>query len=493
MPRKAFIADLATASENPPSRMSGVARGGDDGDLNFIFTPLSDGPPIELSALALDVSEYPSGNTWMLYARSSVLPNGVEAALQDLAPASAGSTVTELLSTISSRLQNVLATGSQSDPLDIEDGSDMEMFDGQEDESDTEEEDYPEDYSDLEDGPRRNTSSTTSHSVPQDASKLNRRIKADLRAVRFAGFKIGILKGLTAESRTSILSISIKASKLGLSEEALQAWDLESNEYIVLLIRYSDGYRPFETIITQPAKSNDVQFRIGVSKKYKPTVLEALAAFTEIKKTAHKTANDHDADDQQSTAGFGSLFISSSLNEFINQEFLSLLKIRHGMGIGWAAAKLFFNDKQGRVGELKLDSKFPQKYYAEEEPSASLPPIIAADHIIDNNSATLSFPLIAAQFSMRYLLRCTEFCLVCHDKIEGGFEALKPYVCSKPLCLYQYMSLGFGPSVEHEIITQPYVVDLLVSFCYSAAYSRRLREYPTGMSLLVPPVRSKPP
>jgi ubiquitin-conjugating enzyme E2 Q len=77
---------------------------------------------------------------------------------------------------------------------------------------------------------------------------------------------------------------------------------------------------------------------------------------------------------------------------------------------------------------------------------------------------------------MRYLLRCTEFCLVCHDKIEGGFEALKPYVCSKPLCLYQYMSLGFGPSVEHEIITQPYVVDLLVSFCYTAALNQRLRE-----------------
>lgn len=52
------------------------------------------------------------------------------------------------------------------------------------------------------------------------------------------------------------------------------------------------------------------------------------------------------------------------------------------------------------------------------------------------------------------------------------------------------MSLGFGPSVEHEILTQPYVVDLLVSFCYTAALCRRLREYPTGMSLHVPPVGS---
>jgi hypothetical protein len=37
-------------------------------------------------------------------------------------------------------------------------------------------------------------------------------------------------------------------------------------------------------------------------------------------------------------------------------------------------------------------------------------------------------------------------------------------------------------------MTQPYVVDLLASFCYSSAYNQRLREYPTGMSLAVPAV-----
>jgi ubiquitin-conjugating enzyme E2 Q len=176
------------------------------------------------------------------------------------------------------------------------------------------------------------------------------------------------------------------------------------------------------------------------------------------------------------------------LNDFINNQFISLLKIRYGMSIGWDGAKRFLNNKQGIGDETAL---LPTEYCKEPECPSSLPPIIAADHITENSSTNLSFPLVAAQFSMRYFLRCTEFCLVCHDKIEGGFEALKPYVCSKPLCLYQYMSLGFGPSVEHEIITQPYVVDLLVSFCYTAAMARRLREYPTGMSLFVPPVSFK--
>ena len=90
------------------------------------------------------------------------------------------------------------------------------------------------------------------------------------------------------------------------------------------------------------------------------------------------------------------------------------------------------------------------------------------------------------QYALRHLVRCTEFCLVCHCKVEVDFEALKPYVCSKPLCLYQYMSLGFGPSIEHEIITQPHVVDLLVSFCYISAYTQKMKYLPTGMALMVP-------
>ena len=94
------------------------------------------------------------------------------------------------------------------------------------------------------------------------------------------------------------------------------------------------------------------------------------------------------------------------------------------------------------------------------------------------------------QYALRHLVRCTEFCLVCHRKVEADFEALKPYVCSKPLCLYQYMSLGFGPSIEHEIITQSHVVDLLVSFCFSSASARKLRYLPTGMALMVPNPRA---
>jgi len=76
--------------------------------------------------------------------------------------------------------------------------------------------------------------------------------------------------------------------------------------------------------------------------------------------------------------------------------------------------------------------------------------------------------------------------LVCHRKLPDEFEAIKPYVCENQLCLYQYISLGFGPGIEHEIVAQPYVVDLLISFCYSRATSGKLTDMPNGMSLSVP-------
>lgn len=109
----------------------------------------------------------------------------------------------------------------------------------------------------------------------------------------------------------------------------------------------------------------------------------------------------------------------------------------------------------------------------------------------------VSLPLIAMQFTLRYLVKCTDYCMICHERVTGNFEALKPYVCDKPLCLFQYMNLGLGPSIDHEILNQEYVVDLLISFCFASLHydvSRSkpsIRELPIGLSLQVP--RIQPP
>jgi ubiquitin-conjugating enzyme E2 Q len=131
--------------------------------------------------------------------------------------------------------------------------------------------------------------------------------------------------------------------------------------------------------------------------------------------------------------------------------------------------------------------------FENEGGSDALPEIVRADHYDKAlDKLKLSFPLLAMQFVLRHFVRCTEFCLVCHRKLESDVEAIKPYVCDSPLCLYQYMALGLGPSIEHEVVAQPYVVDLLVSFCYNSAVVQKLRHFPDGLSLVVPPADFKP-
>lgn len=409
-----------------------------------------------------DVGSYPTESCFMIITNSDDIPDGVQAVLQSITDTSAGLTVPHLLKTISQSLRQYLACESSNDPMIIDsEASDSDVHDYESDY----EQDFPDFGSDHGDGegdqPRKifNLDSDT-------AARINRRIKEDLRAVRFAGFKIGILKGMRAEWVNSFLSISIRVRKLGLSEEVIQAWDLLPNQYIILLIRYTDGYKDFETMINELAQNHNMIFRIGIGNRYKPTFDEALAAFTDITETYldQKTAAIPDTP----TAGFSSMFISSSLNDFTNSQFFLLLKIRYSIPVDWEGAKLFLNDKQSRLDNDTAD--LSSKYVAEvHKPRASLPNIVTSDHLSESQTQQISLPLVATQFIFRYLTRCTEFCLVCHDRIKEEFEALKPYVCDKPLCLYQYMSLGFGPSVEHEILTQTYVVDLLVSFCYASA------------------------
>lgn len=54
------------------------------------------------------------------------------------------------------------------------------------------------------------------------------------------------------------------------------------------------------------------------------------------------------------------------------------------------------------------------------------------------------------------------------------------------------MALGMGPSLEYENSLQPYVIYLLVNLTYARAMSGNLKDFPTGLGLMVPEV-SEPP
>jgi ubiquitin-conjugating enzyme E2 Q len=302
-----------------------------------------------------------------------------------------------------------------------------------------------------------------------------------------AGFRVGHLGSLFNGGRDGFVIISCRVAKLGISDEALQAWHLERSQYFMVLVRYTDGYKSLDSLLASgTSKESGVQLRVGLSDRYKVALDQAIAAFVQLEdKSKSRKLVISDATADPKTDGLGRVFIGRPLDELMNERLVPLLKYRSAMDFPWRGAEDFFNDHQGR--NLTQEDAFEDKYWAPDESHRidSLPKLVTQDHLVDQRKEK-SFPLLAMQFALRHLVRCTEFCLVCHCKVEADFEALKPYVCSKPLCLYQYMSLGFGPSIEHEIITQPHVVDLLISFCYTSASHRKLAHLPTGMALMVP-------
>lgn len=60
---------------------------------------------------------------------------------------------------------------------------------------------------------------------------------------------------------------------------------------------------------------------------------------------------------------------------------------------------------------------------------------------------------------------CTKFCIVCHNRLQSDYEALKPYVCESKLCAYQYYSLNKGPSLE--VRKSLFIILVIANLLYS--------------------------
>ncbi len=397
----------------------------------------------------------------------------------------------------------------------------MEDYDGADDNNDDDDDDFSE-YDDDVDDPYFGLGYPQPQQGRGEMSPrqliLLQRVKRDILKVHEAGYKVGLVDGLGRDSVQGVISISIRASKLGLSEQVMEAWDLDHHEYLVLLIRYGTPYEPLEQVLQMPASQSPARFAIGKCAQHKPSVRQAMAAFPDLNHVdLGQEAAQPEADEDQAT--FQKVFISNSLDQFMNESFVSLVKLRDLESISWDAANQLLISKVGLgigLGHgLESVSTPSSAVHGETHTGESLDgPATpqspdrgtgAPDHLLEVDCEHgRSLPLVAMQFVMRYFMRCTEFCLRCHRKLPDDFEALRPYVCDNPLCLFQYMAMGLGPSIEHEILTQPYVVDLLVSLCYASVHpmgnnrssrpsasttqasSYSIRTFPVGLHLQVP-------
>ena len=433
-----------------------------------------------------ELSDYPSSHMCMVFGPDNASAS-VASTLADIS--ATGKTVQQILELVSCKLESTDRDGDQQ-------MLNSQHFEGFEDHSeDGDDDDYGEDYfpDDEEMLPKPlidDRQASTSGAFTQPTNAFQQRVRRDLLAAKSSGFKVGHQGGLM-DGLACYVSLSIRIAKLGISEEAMQAWQVEPTEYLITLLHYPAGYKSMDDLRLDDASQARRNFgiRTGISKRYKPTLQEAVQAFTVLSKEDEKRREEaQQADSQQYTAvqpGFRHSFISRPLNELLAQRFHMLLKYRYA-GMPWNGAELYYNDQILRP--MNKHSGGPEdKYYTLERSSTAYPRLITADHIRESPSQEHSLPVVAMQFVLRHFVRCTEFCLICFSKMADDLQAIKPYVCENPLCLYQYMSLGFGPSIEHEVLSQPKVVDLLISFCYSSARQSRLKDFPSGLALMVPP------
>ena len=412
----------------------------------------------ELTNSFAEVGDYPTNHSYFGYTNSDNLPKAVAEALEDFGIFD-GMTVPSMLCKLVKILNKVTAKANRHPTNLDEDAMDIDSPRVSEEETDSEEiveDSDPEVYGSPPNHHSpiptslRSTNSLSLHTTT--AAEYNSKIRTDLRLAKAAGFRVGYLGNLLNHGQDCYVTLSCRVAKLGIPDEALQAWHLDRKQYVTLLIHYTAGYRTMERLNgDDPSQSRQrVEMRVGTSQRYKVTLEEAIDAFSQIKDKDKKRkplmkiqegVNENEPAD--TGTGLHGLFISRPLNELLNERLLSLLRYRIGLGISWSGAEAYYNDNQGR--NQNDSDAMDNKYFHHEDRAQfadHLPELITYDHLADSyagNPSNLSFPLLAMQYMLRHLVRCTEFCLVCHCKIDADFEALKPYVCDKPLCLYQYM------------------------------------------------------
>lgn len=480
MGRRLFLTHLDKLSGAPYPGIQAL-QSLDEGIVAFTYIcPAKQSQRVTIQLCASNLDEYPDGNSFILCTDDDNLPPVIPKTLQRVTDGAHGKNIYAVLEEIRDHLTTAMISGDAGGDTwddEVEDDDDFAFaFEG-----DSDEEDFR--FNDVPSTDTRHARGPATDSVSKSTSSQVK-IRQDLMALKEAGFRVGLYGNLTT---SGVLCISIRVAKLGLSDEAMQAWTLDRKYYLVLLIRYSQGYRSALDLANKIDLSNSMEMRVGLCENYKPSFSHVQYVF-QHKERGPTASKDKVSDTAEKVHSFEPLFISKPINQLVTDCLFKIISARSWHGVSWLGAEQFV-DNISNKGSVEMEP-----YQRDDRSKAeNLPAVVNADHMGEVPLRKASLPLIMMQFVLRHVVRCTEFCLVCHCRVDDSFEALKPYVCSKPLCLYQYMALGFGPSLEWEVLVQPCVVDLLVSFCYAAAHGNRLKDLPIGMNLTVPVLPYDPP
>lgn len=337
MSLKRFNADVRVARERLQEQatqgVTAIERGDSEGEFVVTFSHQKLPKPLPIRALAHDIEEYPDGNSFMLFIDSDDVTENITTTLEKLQKFTFGQKVLRVIATLSTGIQRAFNNDDSRGYTNLDGAEEIHLSEGgaEDDETDDGESLDDFDYSDDDDDDYEEFGLGSLHLSPSaEAARMTsvvlKRIRRDLRKAHEAGCKVGIIGGLDESSTTHIMSLSLRANKLGLSQEALEAWDVEASDHIVLLIRIEGLYPCSEEVVLQSCVNFTVQFRFGKCIKYKPSHEKSLAAFaTTAKEPARESTVPSVENGDQA---FQDTFISTSLEQFMNESFIALLKLR---------------------------------------------------------------------------------------------------------------------------------------------------------------------
>ncbi|BGP24987.1 hypothetical protein JCM10295v2_003907 [Rhodotorula toruloides] len=454
--RKQFAHDIDDLSKRFAGTQDELVTGfmRDDGDDMVRFSLKHPEFPrgLKLSLMFPELSGYPNTHEVMCFTENEDVPHEVEVALGEVAqlPKQADRSlngVVEFLIHRIVRLQpNPWATAA------MQQDTDEENFD------------YEDELTDA------------GINIAKD-SELIKALRIDFKQLLDAGFRPGFTRVSELEL---VVSVSKRVNLLGVPARALQAWDsrLITGKIVYLVCLMSFGRYPVDL---DSQTSGQVKFKVGISPRYKPSKTAIASAFR-----AH-TSNPY-------TPGkFEAISLSNPLDALMNDKFQEILFTRRCNDcVGWAGAErhCFEHGKTDIVVEKKKARAADKEEKDLSEAHAKLLP----KDPMSSSSTSNNFPLLASSYLVRRFVMCPRFCLNCYKRCDEKITSLKPFVCDNPLCLFQLIQLGLGPSLEHEITSNTAAVDLLVQLAYIGAREGGLKGelLPNGLGLQVPETAKTP-
>ena len=417
MPRRQFVADLQKAqSDIKPAGVLDIKAGDDDGQFEFEFAaPALDGAPqipVTITAMIPDVSEYPKSHEYMIFCGDDAPPH-VGQALQNIRNTER-KTVFELIDLISTMLSSLVPDEDGDTPMQ-DSVFDEDLFEDEDDGDVYDDDDESFSFGGPVATPATAHVPSVSHATPTSGAAgkaFRERLRSDLCATKEAGFKVGHL-GHLVDGYAAYVTVSVRIGKLGISEEAMLAWQVEPSDYLILIIQYPNGYKTNEQLQAYDSirlKPN-IGMRVYAGKHYKPTLQEAIAAFTKARRD--RTSGDGSPGKQPATesSSIRDTFVSKPLVSLLEENLVPILRFR-STGMDWQGAEAWYNEVQGAAISGNPNA-IPDKYYEPEVVRKALPEIARSDQYRQRNTIQYSFPLLAMQFLLRHFVRCTEFCTVC--------------------------------------------------------------------------------